>query len=130
MAEQDKHAGGRPLKIPTPELFDFLVDTYVLRCEQRKQPITLNGLILALGLSSRESLDKYGRRPEFVDSVKRAKLYVALAYELRLHGPNCVGAIFALKNMGWSDKQDVALDMVGGLAGMFRQALGVKDSTE
>ena len=64
-------------------------------------------MILHLGLSSRESLDEYGRRPEFSDSVKRAKLLVENQYEMKLDGSRPTGAIFALKNMGWSDRKEV-----------------------
>ena len=61
----------------------------------------------APGLSSRESLDEYGRRPEFHDCVKRAKLRVELEYERSLNNKNPSGAIFALKNFGWRDNQDL-----------------------
>ena len=44
---------------------------------------------------------------EFSGTVKRAKLLVEHAYELDLRTQKPVGAIFALKNMGWSDKQEV-----------------------
>ncbi len=72
-----------------------------------EDPLTLTGMILHLGLSSRESLDEYGRRPEFSDSVKRAKLLVENQYERKLDGSRPTGAIFALKNMGWADRQEV-----------------------
>lgn len=95
---------GRPRKIESPQEFDELADAYFARCEAREEPVTLTGLILSLGLSSRESLDEYGRREEFSDSVKRAKMYVEWEYEKKMHSPACTGAIFALKNFGWKDK--------------------------
>lgn len=64
-------------------------------------------MILALGLSSRESLDNYLSYPEFVDSVKRAKILIEHEYEKRLiTGTNAAAPIFALKNFGWTDKQE------------------------
>ena len=96
---------GRPLIIASPDELDTRADTYFAACEGK--PMTVTGLALALGLSSRESLDEYGRRPEFSDSVKRAKAHVQAAYEARLSEAACTGAIFALKNMGWSDKQEI-----------------------
>lgn len=98
---------GRPRLISSPEELNDRADTYFAVCKAEDRPVTVTGLALALGLSSRESLDEYGRRPEFSDSVKRAKAMVAAAYEERLWGNSPAGAIFALKNMGWSDKQDV-----------------------
>ena len=101
---------GRPRTISSPEEMDRLVDIYILSCQDPDKPraITLTGLILALGLSSRESLDNYLKYPEFVDSVKRAKLLIEFEYENRLvSNSNATGSIFALKNFGWKDKQEV-----------------------
>jgi hypothetical protein len=98
---------GRPRIIGSPEEMDRLLDEYVALKAEAKEPVTLMGLILHLGLSSRESLDRYADRPEFADSVKKAKSVIAETYERRLHGPQPAGAIFALKNMGWSDRIDV-----------------------
>ncbi len=101
---------GRPRIIDSPETMDNLVDTYILVCQDPDKPraITLTGMVLALGLSSRESLDNYLKYPEFVDSVKRAKLLVEFEYENRLvTNSNATGSIFALKNFGWKDKQEV-----------------------
>jgi len=50
------------------------------------------------------------KRKPFCDSVKRAKLYVEMEYEKRLHGTSPTGAIFALKNFGWSDRHELALN--------------------
>jgi len=54
-------------------------------------------------------LDEYAQRPEFLNSVKKAKLRVEMEYEKALHSRNPSGPIFALKNFGWTDKQDVEL---------------------
>lgn len=103
---------GRPPIIGTPAEMDRLVDEYVALKVEAKAPITLMGMILHLGLSSRESLDGYADRPGFADSVKKAKAIIAETYERRLHGPQPAGAIFALKNMGWSDRLDVSSQSV------------------
>ena len=105
---KEKNKGGRPRTIESPEEMDRLVDEYLEKCEEEKTPITLTGCILHLGLHSRESLDEYGRREDkFSDSIKRIKMIVENAYELNLHGTTSTGSIFALKNMGWKDKQEV-----------------------
>lgn len=101
---------GRPRKIQSPEQLDELVDNYIEMCKASDTPITLTGLILSLGLSSRESFDEYLKYNGFSDSVKRAKLYIEHEYEKRLNGgANAAAPIFALKNFGWSDKQTVTL---------------------
>ncbi len=50
----------------------------------------------------------FGDRREFAHSVKRAKLLIENGYEVDLRKTgNPAGSIFALKNMGWSDRQEV-----------------------
>lgn len=100
------NAGGRPRKIENPGQMDELVEAYWAQCVTDERPVTLTGLVRHLGLSSRQSLDEYAQYEGFSDPVKRAKLLVEMAYEERLHDNSPTGAIFALKNMGWSDKQE------------------------
>lgn len=102
-AEPINRPVGRPMIIQTPEEMDRRVDAYVAQCAAENQPITLTGMILSIGLMSRQSLDRYQENPEFSDSVKRAKLIVEHEYEKRLAGSNATGSIFALKNFGWKD---------------------------
>lgn len=68
---------------------------------------SVTGLALYLGFTSRQALLNYEDKPEFVDSVKKAKLKVEHSYEQALHGRNQAGPIFALKNFGWADKQEI-----------------------
>lgn len=105
--EEKPREVGRPLSIPTVEEFNRLADAYFADCEANEKPTTITGLALALGLCSRQSLTRYEEREEFSDAVKKAKARVESAYEGRLWVGNPAGAIFALKNMGWSDKQEV-----------------------
>jgi hypothetical protein len=95
---------GRPLRIPTPEEFERLVDEYLAECAARDKPVTITGALIHLGLSSRTSLLDYEGREGFSEPVKRLRLQVENAYESRLHGNSPTGAIFALKNMGWEDR--------------------------
>ena len=99
---------GRPRKIKSVRQFEERAEAYFLECEVMEKPALLTGLILALGLCSREGLDEYG-----TDSVKRAKLRIEMEYEKALQGHSPTGAIFALKNFGWRDKQD--LELSGGV---------------
>jgi len=99
--------------IETPEEFDMLVLGYLAKIEELQEPITLTGLILHLGLSSRQSLSEYAELEEFSDSVRMAKLYVEHGYEkLVARGGATNGAVFVLKNFGWSDKN--IMEIQGG----------------
>lgn len=99
--------GGRPRLYSSPEEFDAKVDEYYHHCREAGEPITWTGLALYLGFSSRRAIDEYEKYEGFSHSVKRAKLLVEWAYEKRVLGNNAAGPIFVLKNMGWSDKQDI-----------------------
>ncbi len=99
---------GRPRIIESPAEMDRLVEEYVTKCHEQKAPLTLTGMILHLGLSSRRVFDDYGDRPQFAHSVKRSKLLIENGYEVDLRKTgNPAGSIFALRNMGWSDRQEV-----------------------
>ena len=89
--------------IETPEEMDLRIDNYILSCIDKNEPLTLTGMILFIGLSSRESFDTYKTYEGFSDSVKRGKLFIEYGYEVRLHGTTPTGSIFALKNFGWKD---------------------------
>ena len=64
---------------------------------------TVCGLALFLGFASRQSVYDYKEKEDCAYIIKRALLRIQGNYELRLHGNNPTGAIFALKNMGWKD---------------------------
>lgn len=74
------------------------------------QLITITGLALFLGFESRQSFYDYEEKPDFTYIIKVARLRVENQYELRLNNnPSPTGAIFALKNMGWKDKQETEI---------------------
>lgn len=101
---------GRPRLISTPEEFDRRVDLYMAMCQDpdNPKPITLTGLVLALGFCSKDTLYEYEKYPEFTDSVKRSRTFIEHEYENRLvAGNNATAPIFALKNFGWKDKQEI-----------------------
>jgi hypothetical protein len=84
----------------------YLVEvTHKVLTEQK--PYLITGLALALG-TSRETLLEYQERPEFVDTIKEAKLRCQTYTEGRLHTNAPTGAIFSLKNnYGWQDQTEV-----------------------
>lgn len=97
------HPGGRPLIFETADDLKIEVDWYI---ENEKKP-TLSGLAYALKID-RQTLYNYKERPEFFDIIKKATDYIESKYEERLIYENSpTGVIFALKNMGWKDRQDI-----------------------
>jgi hypothetical protein len=68
------------------------------------EPATISGLALYLGFESRASFEEYERTGEFATALKRARLRVEAEYEKTLLGSTS-GAIFALKNLGWLDRE-------------------------
>lgn len=98
---------GRDPIIGTPEEFAAKADVYFAQCTADEVRPTVNGLCLALGFSSRQTLLNYEEREGFVDTVKRARMRLETAWEQALAAPQVAGAIFWLKNQGWKDTQDV-----------------------
>ncbi|HEU4708387.1 MAG TPA: terminase small subunit [Methylophilaceae bacterium] len=100
----------RPRTISSPEEFDLRVNGYIELCRSAEppEPITLTGMILALGLTSKEGFYHYATYEGYGPSVERARLFIENAYEKRLvTSTNAAANIFALKNMGWKDTQQV-----------------------
>lgn len=114
--------GGRPALFETPEELNEAIRKYFEEDHKTrvvvvgKAPnnyevilpvITVTGLALYLGFESRQSLYDYEDKKEFSYIIKRARLFIEEEYEEQLQHGNTTGAIFALKNMGWSDKTEV-----------------------
>lgn len=95
---------GRPLKWKTPEEIQVLIDAYFETTPEEE--VTITGLAIALD-TTRETLMDYEHRDEFTDTIKKAKIKVQHAYEKDLRRKGRSGDIFALKNFGWKDKQEV-----------------------
>lgn len=76
-----------------------------------KLPVpTISGLCFHIGFESRQSFYDYEKKPEFAYTIKRARLFIEKEYEEQLQVGNTTGAIFALKNMGWTDSQSFKHD--------------------
>lgn len=88
---------------------------------------TITGLCLYIGFASRQSFYDLEKNDEFSYIVKRARLFIENEYEEQLTAGNTVGAIFALKNMGWADKQEISqtIDM-----NMSNHVIKLPDGTE
>lgn len=124
-----KNAVGRPPKYKNKEEIQQKIDDYFKKCEGEilkdnennivfdkfgqpivvgAKPVTVTGLALALGFTSRQALLNYQGKKEFVDTITRAKSRIEQYAEERLFdrdGAN--GAKFSLANnfKGWNEKQ-------------------------
>lgn len=122
---------GRPAAYKTVEEMQTRIDAYFNACDgeyirdeednlmtdkhghpvkTKPRPYTITGLALALGFTGRQALLNYEDKPEFVDTIKKAKAKVEQYAEERLFdrdGAN--GAKFNLSNnfKGWAEKQQV-----------------------
>lgn len=126
---------GRPPIWKDPEAFEKATEAYFADQEIKH---TWTGLSLHLGFAGREGLWEYSKKPEFSNSVKKALSRIETIYEERLGTNKATGAIFALKNFGWKDKQeidhtvkdwDVSLNL-DGRKNQVRPPLGAGISTE
>lgn len=100
----EKNKGGRPLKFATPEELEEKVQAYFDTTPWEEWTIT--GLAIALD-TSRETLQDYGKKERFSDTIKKARTFVEHAYERRLIKRGNGGDVFALKNFGWKDEKSL-----------------------
>lgn len=98
------HAGGRPATYTDPGELQANCEEYFAQDGKK----TITGLAYHLGFEGRQSLYDYENKGEFSYIIKRAKLRVEIMYEENLSGTTPTGSIFALKNMGWVDRSQVA----------------------
>lgn len=100
------------------------IDAYIEECED-PDTNTVPGFAIAaykLGFSSRTSLWDYAQddNESISEPIKRLMLYIEADYEGQLRKQSCTGAIFALKNRGWTDKQEI--EHSGGIVYLPAQA--------
>lgn len=95
---------GRPLKIESPKQMEDILNEYFSTTDENK--ITLTGICLALNID-KKNFYEYEKREGYQDIVKRARMIVENSYEMSLRENGRTGDIFALKNFGWVDRQEV-----------------------
>lgn len=128
---------GRPLKFKTVEELQGKIDAYFASCYTQKvdengipvldlngnpvleqvEPITITGLALALDTSREVLMDiqnqvSEGYSKEYSDAIIRAKLRCQNYAEKQMFtAKSANGPIFALKNYGWVDKQEIVANV-------------------
>ena len=94
---------GAPRKYKTREELEEAVEDYI----SQNETLTLTGLALSLGFESRQSIYDNEKNGEFSYTIKRARLRIENSNEKLLYSNATAGAIYALKNFGWTDKQHI-----------------------
>jgi len=109
---------GRPRKYTAAQA-QKIIDRYFSEIEKSSRPPTITGLALALDTSRKVLCQWAEREDELAAVITRAKSRVELYLEELLTMTRTpAGAIFALKNFGWSDRQ--VLEVSGNRAGRDR----------
>ncbi len=126
-----KDVGGRPPMFKTSDEIKDAINEYFQNGVKKRKVIvgkgvsaklvelpvpTITGLALYLGFASRQSFYDYEKKNGFAYIIKRARLFIECEYEEQLQAGNTIGAIFALKQMGWADTQELkvtGLDKLG-----------------
>ena len=101
---------GRPLRFETVEQLKKELDSYFKKTP--KEEWTMTGLCLVLEIDY-QTLINYSRKEEYFEPIKIAKLKVHNEYEKSLRKNGRTGDIFALKNFGWKDRQEINNNVTG-----------------
>lgn len=100
-----KKSGAKPFYDSPEELTEAIIK-YFQQCDKGKKKPTVTGLSLELGFSGRSALTRYKEKEDFVDIIKKALSVVEKGYEELMQDGKST-AIFALKNMGWTDRVEI-----------------------
>lgn len=106
--EKDGRMMGREPFFATPEEFSESFYDYCEKCDETGEKPTIPALAWHLGFASKQSIYDYAKKPEFEYIVGRCKLFCEKFFADQLaNGRGDAGVIFALKQFGWSDKQEI-----------------------
>ena len=114
--------GGKPPLFKSAEELQSAIDEYFQKGVHKKSVVvgkganaqvievevpTITGLCHYIGFESRQAFYHLENNEVFSYTIKRARLFIEMEYEEQLQIGNTIGAIFALKNMGWKDAQEI-----------------------
>ena len=71
------------------------------------EDVTITGLCIHMGIV-KDTFYEYAKLDDFKHIINMARLKVEYSYELSLKRHGRAGDIFALKNFGWTDRQELA----------------------
>lgn len=91
-----------------PKELERVIDEYFDKTPEEK--ITLTGLILYLGIC-KDTFYEYGKREGYKNIINQARLRIENTYEHDLRNKGRSGDIFALKNFGWRDQQEITAEV-------------------
>ena len=96
----------RKRKFETPEALEAVIAEYFANTPDLE--ITVTGLAMTIG--GKQLFADYGRREGYAEIVADARAFVEDSYERDLRKKGGAGNIFALKNFGWKDQQDLNVE--------------------
>jgi hypothetical protein len=105
---------GRPPIYSDPKVMADKLVEYIELIKENNENLTITGICLYLGFESRQSFYAYEDKQEFCYIIQRARMIVENAHENGLYGNTATGHIFALKNMGWKDRNETELSGPNG----------------
>lgn len=88
----------------SPEELELKINAYFKGKEYNE--LTITGLCLHLGIN-KDTFYEYAKRAEFKPIIDMARLRVENSYEIALRKNGGAENIFALKNFGWKDRQEI-----------------------
>ena len=102
------------IKYKNPVVLAEMVNGYLDECEALEVPLTIAGLCLSIGRTKKDLMNS-SVDTEMGDVLVQARMLVEQELETRLYTESrTAGVIFALKNLGWSDKKELDLGASDG----------------
>ena len=98
-----------PIKYKSAQELEEKIDEYFNSIDEELE-ITITGLVLYLGFCDRKSFYDYEKKDLYGYTIKKARSRIEHSYEKSLRKDGRSGDIFALKNFGWHDKQEIDLN--------------------
>lgn len=127
---------GRPLKYKNSEELESRINKYfidgmnyrdvVVGTPTNRQIVkipvpTITGLCLYLGFCDRQSFYDLEKQEEFSYTIKKARCRMEQNYEELLQTGLGAGAIFGLKNFGWTDKSEIDFGLADSIFEKFKE---------
>lgn len=107
-----------------------ITETYEYEhCVRDPETPSVTGLAYFLGFESRQSMYDYQKKADFAYIIKRGIIQIEKRYESGLWNDRPTGAIFALKNMGWTDRTETDITTKGQSINNMIDASKLSDDT-